>query len=186
MTLDEIRIKIDEIDSQMKLLFLERMGCAGQVAQVKAQTGGEVFVLEREQEIIRNRASDVEEDIYAEYTAFLRHLMSVSRRYQYGILKDMQNEVLAKALTQAGLDENQEHHQIELAFVCSKNESSLNLYIDMVKLNGIAIDSMKLESKDGKQTVTMVLDGNVKEQNMRRLLCQIGKEAQGFTVLGLE
>ncbi len=186
MTLEEIRNKIDEIDSQMKLLFLDRMECAREVAQVKARTGGDVFVLEREQAIIGKRASDVEEDIYDEYTAFLRHLMSVSRRYQYGILTDMQKEVISKALSATGLDENQKHQQVEIAFACNKNDSSLNLYLNMIKLNGIAIDSMGLESKNGKQMITMVLDGNVKEEGMRRLLCQLGKEAEGFAVLSLE
>ena len=86
MTLEEARADIDAVDTQMKPLFLKRMECAKKVAEVKAQTGGDVFVLERELSIIEKRAGDVDKEVYDEYVTFLRHLMSVSRRYQYGKL----------------------------------------------------------------------------------------------------
>ena len=44
MTLDEIRAEIDKIDSKMKELFIKRMECARHVAEVKAATGGDVYV----------------------------------------------------------------------------------------------------------------------------------------------
>lgn len=50
--MEEVRAGIDAVDTQMKPLFLKRMECGKHVAEVKAQTGGDVFVLERELEII--------------------------------------------------------------------------------------------------------------------------------------
>ena len=114
MTLDEIRVRIDAIDTQMKPLFVNRMECAAQVAAAKAKTVGDVFVLERELAIIEKRASDIDADIYDEYVAFLRHMMSVSRRYQYGILTDMQERVLKDALEESGLDGAKPHDQVEI------------------------------------------------------------------------
>lgn len=108
MTLDEIRPQIDAIDTQMKPLFLKRMACAKAVAEAKAQNGGDVFVPEREKAIIEKRASDVC-DVHDEYVAFLKHLMSVSRRYQNGMLTDMQDQVLEEALGKAGLNPTQVH-----------------------------------------------------------------------------
>lgn len=185
MTLDEIRVKIDAIDTQMRTLFEQRMECAKNVAEVKAETGGDVFVLERELSIIEKRAADIAPDIYDEYVAFLRHMMSVSRRYQYGMLTGMQEDVIKKELDAAGLSQEADHSQVEIVFSCRKEASDLNLYINMAKLNGINIDSMKLDSKEAVQRVRIVLDGNIKDSNMRRLLCQIGKEAEGFSVAGL-
>ena len=46
MTLEEVRAGIDAVDTQMKPLFLKRMECGKHVAEVKAQTGGDVFVLD--------------------------------------------------------------------------------------------------------------------------------------------
>lgn len=185
MTLDEIRAEIDAVDTRMKPLFLRRMECARHVAETKRITGGDVFVLERELAIIEKRASGVEE-VYDEYVAFLRHLMSVSRRYQYGILTGMQEQVMEAALGAAKLDENQEHTRVEIGFSCRKDASDLNLYLNMAKLNDIAIEEMELKTENGIQKVRMVLEGNVKESNMRRLICQLGKEAEGFGILGLK
>lgn len=185
MTLDEIRVQIDSIDTQMKPLFIKRMECARHVAEAKALTGGDVFVLERELAIIKNRASDVDPSIYDEYVAFLRHLMSVSRRYQYGILKNMQETVLTDSLKDAALNAETPHTKVSISYTCDCASSDLNLYINMIKLNAITIDSMSLETKDAKQQITMTLLGNIKEENMRRLLCQIAKEAPDFTITAL-
>ena len=185
MTLDEIRMEIDQIDSEMKPLFLKRMEWARQVAQAKAVTGGDVFVGEREQAIIRKRAGDVEE-VHEEYAAFLRHLMSVSRRFQYGILMDMQDQVIREALEQAGLDGTREHSQVTVAFTCGKESGGLNLYLNMVSLNRIPLEQLRMDSQGGVQKVTMVLGGSLEHPDLRRLVCQMGKEAEGFRIVSLE
>lgn len=186
MTLDEIRVQIDAVDTQMKPLFLERMECAKQVARAKAEMGSDsVFVLERELAIIEKRAADVDPEVYEEYVTFLRHLMSVSRRYQYGILKELQEKVIAEELEKAGLDEDVDHGQVKIGFSCRKEASDLNLFINMIKLNQVGLDQLKLRTEDGVQKVTMVLDGSIKDARMRQLLCQIAKESEGFWIVEL-
>lgn len=186
MTLDEVRVQIDAIDTKMKPLFLDRMECAKHVAEAKIALGNDsVFVFERELAIIEKRASGMNEEIYDEYVAFLRHLMSVSRRYQYGLMTDLQEKVLTAELEKAGLDENAEHTQVKIGFSCEKKASDLNLFINMTKLNKVEIDEMKVNTKEGRQNVTMVLDGNIKNTRMRQLLCQIAKEAEEFRIVEL-
>lgn len=186
MTLDEVRVQIDAIDTQMKALFLERMECSKHVAKAKTEMGSDsVFVRERELAIIEKRASGVNEEIYDDYVAFLRHLMSVSRRYQYGLMKDLQEKVLTAELEKAGLDENKDHRQVKIGFSFDKKASDLNLFINMTKLNKIEIDEMKLNTEAGRQYVSMVLDGNIKDTCMRQLLCQIAKESEEFRIIEL-
>lgn len=185
MTLEEVRAEIDAVDTQMKPLFLQRMECGKHVAEVKAQTGGDVFVLERELEIIGKRAGDVDPEIREEYKTFLRHLMSLCRKYEYELLPQMQEKVMAAALAAAGLTGNVEHSQVKIAFTCPKETSDLNLFLNMTKLNGILVDAMNLTTEDGIQKVTMVLDGKVTDAAMRCLLCQIGKEADDFQIMEL-
>lgn len=186
MNLDEIRVKIDAIDTQLKPLFLERMECSKHVAEAKAAMGSEsVFVLERELAIIEKRAEDVDASVYDEYVTFLRHLMSVSRRYQYGILTGLQDKVIKTELENAGLDETTEHTQVKIRFECEKENSDLNLFINMAKLNQIPVDEIKLAARERKQEVEMVLDGNVKEPKMRQFLCQTVKESEAFRILEL-
>lgn len=186
MNLDEIRVKIDAIDTQMKPLFLERMEFSKYVAEAKAAMGSEsVFVLERELAIIEKRAEDVDASVYDEYVTFLRHLMSVSRRYQYGILTGLQDKVIKTELENVGLDETTEHTQVKIRFECEKENSDLNLFINMAKLNQIPVDEIKLAARERKQEVEMVLDGNVKEPKMRQFLCQTVKESEAFRILEL-
>lgn len=185
MALKEVRKTIDEIDTQMKPLFLQRMECGKHVAEAKAQTGGDVFVLERELEIIGKRAGDVKPEIQEEYRTFLRHLMSLCRKYEYELLPEMQEKVITAALTAAGLTAETEHSQVKIAFTCPKETSDLNLFLNMTKLNGITVDALNLTTEDGVQKITMILDGKVTEASMRCLLCQIGKEADDFQIVEL-
>lgn len=185
MALKEVRKTIDEIDTQMKPLFLQRMECGKHVAEAKAQTGGDVFVLERELEIIEKRAGDVKPEIQEEYRTFLRHLMSLCRKYEYELLPEMQEKVITTALTAAGLTAETEHSQVKIAFTCPKETSNLNLFLNMTKLNGITVDALNLTTEDGVQKITMILDGKVKDAAMRCLLCQIGKEADDFQIVEL-
>ena len=161
MTLEEVRAGIDAVDTQMKPLFLKRMECGKHVAEVKAQTGGDVFVLERELEIIEKRATDVDPEIQEEYKTFLRHLMSLCRKYEYELLPEMQEKVMTAALAAAGLTAETEHTQVKIGFTCPKETSDLNLFVNMTKLNGIQIDAMNLMTENGIQKVTMTLESPV-------------------------
>lgn len=186
MTLEEIRAEIDLIDNAIKPLFVRRMECAKHVAEVKADAGGDVYMPERELAVIERRSSDMEADIKEEYIAFLRHLMSVCRRYEYGLLEGMQAKVLEEALHAAGLPADMEHERVEIGFGCSYEASCLNTFVNMAKLNRIGIIRMQAELQEGRQQVTMTLAGNVKDEGMKCLLCQIGKESDGFRILGFK
>ena len=129
MTLEEVRNEIDEIDTNMKPLFLRRMKCGKHVAEVKGQNGGDVFVLERELEIIEKRATDVDPEIQEEYKTFLRHLMSLCRKYEYELLPEMQEKVMTAALAAAGLTAETEHTQVKIL----NCHEALNLYLKSTK-----------------------------------------------------
>ena len=84
MTLEEVRLQIDTIDKEMKELFIKRMALAENVARVKAQTADAIFKPDREKVIIAKQSADMDEDIQKEYIAFIKRVMEVSRKYQYG------------------------------------------------------------------------------------------------------
>lgn len=84
MTLDEIRENIDRVDKQIKILFRERMLLADNVAGVKAETEDDIYKPEREEAIINSLTKDVEDNIKMEYTALIKRIMEISRKYQYG------------------------------------------------------------------------------------------------------
>lgn len=84
MELQEVRKEIDRVDGEIKKLFAERMTLADQVAMVKAETGDEIFKPEREIQIIENLTEGVDPSIVKEYTALIKRIMEISRKYQYG------------------------------------------------------------------------------------------------------
>ncbi len=84
MTLQEVRVNIDRVDSEIKKLFKERMLLADEVARVKAETCDEILKPEREIQIIEKLTQGVDDSIVMEYTALIKRIMEISRKYQYG------------------------------------------------------------------------------------------------------
>jgi chorismate mutase/prephenate dehydratase len=84
MNLDEVRAGIDRVDGQIKALFIERMELADHVARIKAETSDEIYKPEREEAIIKKNSDGMASNVKMEYTALIKRIMEVSRKYQYG------------------------------------------------------------------------------------------------------
>lgn len=84
MDLQEIRIKLDNIDAQIEALFEERMGLCGEVAEYKLRTGKPVYDAKREQEKIEALTGMAKGDFNKQAVGELfLQMMTLSRRYQY-------------------------------------------------------------------------------------------------------
>ena len=82
--LEEARKIINEIDEQMAQLFVRRLKAAEMVFEYKKQFGLPVLDSKREAVVIERNAAFVEDDLLKEYYIdHLKHLMSMSRAYQY-------------------------------------------------------------------------------------------------------
>ncbi len=89
LDLQEIRKRLDEIDSQMVALFEERMNVCGQVAEFKISTGKPVFDGEREQQKIEAVTAMVEDSFDKQAVKELfTQMMTMSRRLQYRLLAE--------------------------------------------------------------------------------------------------
>ena len=84
MDLQEIRSKLDQIDTEMEGLFEERMRLCAEVAEYKIQTKKAVYDPKREQEKIEalTKLANGEFNKQAVAELFLQ-MMTLSRRYQY-------------------------------------------------------------------------------------------------------
>ena len=171
--LDDIRKKIDEIDNSMKPLFLERLACSRQVAEAKAKTKEEVYVPKRETEIIADRSEDTQGETQEAY-----------RRYQYGVLQELQEEVLKTTLKSAGFTGKEPHERVVMKFCCEKKE--MGLYMHMLYLNRIAVSGVSAMEYGNRLSCELTLEGNVNEENMRRMICQFWKETGAFAIVNLK
>lgn len=170
MELEKIRQNIDQIDTQMKELFLARMDYSRQVAQAKRQTGGSVYVPEREAEIIKERTAGVEEEKLPEYRAFLTQVIQISRTYQYSKLAEGE-EALARLPFRAA--------RISLEFFCKNENGRLTAVLECLALAGISVERIreKSRSEDGAAYV-LGLSGDFSGELARGAVLQVIKEME--------
>ena len=82
--LEEARNIINEVDSQMAQLFVKRMRAAEMVYEHKKAFGIPILDPKRENAVIEKNAAQIEDDVLkGYYIDYIKHLMSVSRAYQY-------------------------------------------------------------------------------------------------------
>ena len=82
--MEDARRIINEIDEQMAQLFVRRMKAAEMVFEYKKQFGLPVLDAKREAAVIERNSAFVEDDLLrGYYIDHLKHMMSVSRAYQY-------------------------------------------------------------------------------------------------------
>lgn len=89
MMLNDLRDRIDEIDLQIKGLFLQRMQVAEEVAECKSRTGDKILKPKREDEVIERLTADMDGERKLSYASFIRKVMEVSRTFQYRRLLEL-------------------------------------------------------------------------------------------------
>ncbi len=87
-SLDDIRRRIDEIDSSLAKLFERRMSESRRVAGVKRREGLPPEDSAREEEVVRKNAALIENAAIREYyIRFERNLIELSKEYQQRLLE---------------------------------------------------------------------------------------------------
>lgn len=82
--LEEARKIINDVDAQMAELFVKRMRAAELVYEHKKELGLPILDPKREEAVIERNAALVEDEVLkGYYIDYLKHVMSVSRAYQY-------------------------------------------------------------------------------------------------------
>ena len=82
--LEEARNIINQVDAQMAELFVQRMRAAEMVFQHKKEYGLPILDQKREDLVIASNSARVQDEtIRGYYIDYLKHLMALSRAYQY-------------------------------------------------------------------------------------------------------
>lgn len=180
MTLDQLRTRIDEIDLQIKDLFLERMKTAEAIAESKSRTGDKILKPEREEEVIRNLTRDMSEEMKLPYTSFLKKVMEVSRTFQY------------RKLLALGADfkvdfQATDRNRIRMMFACPHRSGSLAAVLGIFEDYGVNLTGIH-SRPDGKNPWEYLFyvdfTGNLKDERIRALLYQLYEELPFAKILG--
>lgn len=86
MQLDEIRKEINQVDDQLKELFLKRMVLVKKVIEYKIQNNLEIYDASREAKIYHRLLEGVEENMQQHYYNFIKFCIEESKDYQKEIL----------------------------------------------------------------------------------------------------
>ena len=82
--LEDARKIINEVDAQMAELFIRRMRTVESVFEYKKEFGLPILDQKREDAVIEKASALVEDEVLKEYYIdYMKHMMSVSRAYQY-------------------------------------------------------------------------------------------------------
>ena len=174
--LKQLRDRIDKIDEKLTELFEDRLYVSADVARVKRETGGPVYVPEREKEKIEKvkacaRSREDEESIASLY----RHIMLLSRMKQYGMLfKDEDPAVDLK-----GSD------AISICFDGSVDDT-LYTVLTFLCAGGLTVTRIDLKPAEGsgsKCGFCMNITGDLSGENGRAALKAISKETDNFRIL---
>lgn len=181
MTLAEIRKEIDRIDPQIKALFLQRMEAAKHVAEVKYAAGDEIYKADREAEILARLSEDVAPELKIEYTAFVRKMMEVARKYEYGLIYDWNPEVVQPILAEAKESGN---GYVKMELVRPNQLNGLSVILTMIGDYGFHLKDIKvLEESQKEVRFGLVIHGKIQDEAMKKLLYQLSKESKDFHVL---
>lgn len=87
-SIEELRVELNNIDDQLKKLFLERMEIVKGVAEYKIENNLPVLDQKREDEMIERLSSDINEELKESYKEFLKRYVSLSKDLQKKIIED--------------------------------------------------------------------------------------------------
>lgn len=88
MKLEEIRIKINEIDKEMAKLFEERMKCVKDVAIYKQENNLAIFDESREKFVVQKNLDFIkDEELKKYYESYIKFVMAISKEYQKDLIE---------------------------------------------------------------------------------------------------
>lgn len=181
MTLAEIRKEIDKIDPQIKELFLQRMEVAKHVAEVKYASGDEIYKADREAEIISRLTADVAPELKMEYTALVKKIMEVARKYEYGLIYDWNPDVITELVKDAQESQN---GYVKVRLVRPNQVNSMAAILSMIGDYGFQMKQITLlEKTEDSVEFELVICGDINKEEMKKLIYQLSKESKDFKVL---
>lgn len=164
MNLNEVRQEINKIDDGMKKLFDDRMNCSNQVAAIKLDEGDKVYKPLREKEIAKRFEHDVE------YLAFIKKVMQISRKRQYGIFLD----TFSEASCWESINENKCHISetgvLELKLKADKTSTSGLNVNDILSVISDSVLEIKNLTVSESGMIDVVINVNDNDRAIREAL----------------
>ena len=183
MDLDKIRKEIDTIDLELRELLMKRLDCSAKVAESKLESGNTtIYRPEREAEILSHLSEGVPEDRISCYLSVVRKIMETSRTYQYGKICE-EDPSLWQELT-SGIDLPEHSTCVSVSLSKPDVPGSMAPILSMIGDCGLDLDQLVHTgtSEDNIASFMLLIEGDVADAGMRRLLIQLAMESDDFQI----
>ena len=183
MSLDEIRKDIDAIDLQLRELLMQRFDCSARVAKSKLESGDiTVYRPDREVQILEKLGESIPEDRRSCYLSVLRKIMEASRTYQYGMICEQEPSLWQGLIGDMDVPE----HSTCVSVTLTKPDvpGSMAPILSMIGDCGLDIDQLVHTgtSEDNMASFMLLIEGDIADADMRRLLIQLSMESDDFKI----
>ena len=185
MSLETIRKDIDVLDAQIRELLMKRLDYAEDVVQAKIDDGiTKIYLADREQAIIENMNEGIPEERSTALSSFARKMIEISRMHQYSILYDKTEGLFEPLIEDVEIPENPKSVRFELirhnipgqvAVICG--------LISDYRYNVTEIKRMDNSKDNSESRLWLTVEGNINNDNMRKMLIQLSQESLGFEIL---
>ena len=183
MSLEDLRKEIDEIDKNIKELFVKRMQVVEKISDYKAETGDEIYKPEREAEMLKKCSRGMDASVKEEYVSLVRKIVMLSREHQY---KRLFNKGYLKDVSVSGYQPN--HNRLGVSFNCNDECGSLTFVLSIISDYGVNIKNLNLTNitENGliAYRVELLMDMGIDSEKEKALITQLMKETDDFKILG--
>lgn len=181
----QTRANIDATDLLIRDLLKRRLSYSHQVAEAKAAAGStDIYRADRENAILQNLGEDVDPEIRVEYLSVVRKIMETSRMYQYGLIYDWDKSVF-DAIEGSELA-CRPGREIVVRLSRRDEPNAMSAVLSMIGDYGYNMVWMELTALDRENalvTFDLTIQGDLSQDNMRKLMFQLSKETESFAIL---
>ncbi len=185
MKLDDIRKDIDVLDAQIRELLMKRLDYAEQVVQTKIDAGvHNIYLAEREDDIVANMGDGIPEDRMLEMMGFTRKMVEVSRMHQYSMLYDQVDGIFDELLEDVEIPADPKSVTFEIIMLNEMGQAATfcGLISDSM-FNMAEFKWMDTSVDNTAARLWVTVEGSIYDEKMRKLLLQISQESQEFSIL---
>lgn len=183
-SLDEIRIEIDQIDSEIQKILMRRLDCSTEVIEAKIRDNNYIINRpDREMAMLQRLGKDIDKDRKSGYLAVVRKITETSRMYQYGILFDRVPELFTEL--SKDIDTTVSSDMITVQLKRPNIPNAMSAILAMIGDYGFDMEKLQLLGYSEDRSMAafeLTIRGDISVTHMQKLLLQLSMESEDFVI----
>lgn len=183
-SLDEVRVEIDQIDSEIQKILMKRLDCSTEVIEAKIRDKNYIINRpDREMAMLERLGKDIAPDRRSGYLSVVRKIIETSRMFQYGILFDRVPELFEELVK--GIDVTKGSDTITLQLKRPNIPNAMSTILSMIGDYGFDMEKLSLLGYSEDRSMAsfeLTIRGDISITHMQKLLLQLSMETEDFVI----